>query len=64
MIDHDRLANRAIRRMIAKYGAAECLRRMLSCPDQHAMPFDVIEGCRAVAVQCGDSEELNERELE
>jgi hypothetical protein len=57
MIDHDRLAERAIRRMIAKYGAAECLRRMLSCPDQHAMPFDVIEGCRAVAVQCGEDEE-------
>ena len=64
MIDHDRLANRAIRRMIAKYGAAECLRRMLSCPDQHAMPFDVIEGCRAVAVQCGEDEELNESDLQ
>jgi hypothetical protein len=64
MIDHDRLAERAIRRMIAKYGAAECLRRMLSCPDQHAMPFDVIEGCRAVAVQCGEDENSNERELE
>ena len=64
MIDHNRLAERAIRRMIAKYGAPECLRRMLSCPDQHAMPFDVIEGCRAVAVQCGEDEDSNERELQ
>lgn len=57
---HDDRARRAVELFAAKYGWAETLRRTLACADAHAMPFDVVEGCRAVAVQCG-GEELNER---